>query len=86
MIVLGYLLLFLLIAHGAAAEEQRLDLYTKDGWRDGWAVVDEQTGRPNAARAACSVVGPGGRECRDLRRIDVGGEEHRTATVARCRR
>jgi len=45
MIALGYMLLFLFIAQGPAADEQRLDLYTKDGQRQGWAVVDEQTGR-----------------------------------------
>jgi len=45
MIVLRYMLLFLFIAQGAAADEQRLDLHTKDGQRQGYATVDRDTGR-----------------------------------------
>ena len=37
-------LLLLLLASPAVAAD-RLDIYSKDGQRQGWAVVDEQTGR-----------------------------------------
>jgi hypothetical protein len=40
-IILG--LLVLLPVSALAAD--RVDVYTKDGQRQGWAVVDEQTGR-----------------------------------------
>jgi len=45
MFVLGYGLLFLSIAQAAVAEEHRLDFYTTDGQRQGYATVDRDTGR-----------------------------------------